>query len=75
MTSDEYREAIAKLGWSQVKAGDFLGANERTSRRWAKEGAPASVGIALAAMCLLKDMGLDPSKIPGIVAQRKPAGE
>jgi hypothetical protein len=75
MTSDEYREAIAALGLSQVKAGDFLGADPRTSRRWAKDGAPASVGIALAALVLLKNMGLDPMTIPSIQAAKKPAGE
>ncbi|QUS39591.1 hypothetical protein RPMA_12645 [Tardiphaga alba] len=35
MTPDEYREAIEKLGLSQVAAGRLLGVDERTSRRWA----------------------------------------
>jgi len=35
MTPTQYRAAIKLLGLSQVKAGKFLGVNERTSRRWA----------------------------------------
>jgi hypothetical protein len=35
VTPAQYRAAIKLLGLSQVKAGKFLGVNERTSRRWA----------------------------------------
>lgn len=35
MTPDEYREAIERLGLSQVGAARLLGVNDRTSRRWA----------------------------------------
>lgn len=35
MTPDEYRDAIAQLGLSQVAAARLLGVDERTSRRWA----------------------------------------
>lgn len=35
MTPAQYRAAIKLLGLSQVKAGKFLGINERTSRRYA----------------------------------------
>jgi hypothetical protein len=35
MTADEYRNAIAALGLSQVEASTLLGVDERTSRRWA----------------------------------------
>ena len=35
MTPDEYREALARLGLSQVAAARLLGVDERTSRRWA----------------------------------------
>jgi DNA-binding transcriptional regulator YiaG len=35
MTPDEYREAIERLGLSQVGAARLLGIDERTSRRWA----------------------------------------
>lgn len=35
MTADEYREAIAELGMTQVSASKLLGVDDRTSRRWA----------------------------------------
>lgn len=35
MTSDEYREAIDRLGLTQGGAARLLGVDERTSRRWA----------------------------------------
>jgi DNA-binding transcriptional regulator YiaG len=35
MTPDDYRDAIEKLGLSQVAAAKLLGVDERTSRRWA----------------------------------------
>jgi hypothetical protein len=35
MSKDEYREIIDKLGLSQVKAGPFLGVDQRTSRSYA----------------------------------------
>jgi DNA-binding transcriptional regulator YiaG len=35
MTPDEYREAIAGLGLSQIAAARLLGVDARTSRRWA----------------------------------------
>lgn len=57
MTPDAYRSAIERLGLSQVGAGEFLGASERTSRRWAADGAPRSVELALLASCELMDFG------------------
>jgi DNA-binding transcriptional regulator YiaG len=35
VTSDEYREAIGRLGLSQIAAARLLGVDARTSRRWA----------------------------------------
>jgi len=35
MTPDQYREAIERLGLSQVAAARRLGVDARTSRRWA----------------------------------------
>lgn len=40
MTANEYRQAIADLGLSQIKAAKVIGVTDRTSRRWAKSGAP-----------------------------------
>lgn len=47
MTAKQYRAAIAKLGLSQRAAAKFFGVNERTSRRWAKDGAPSVVEMLL----------------------------
>jgi DNA-binding transcriptional regulator YiaG len=35
MTPDDYRDAIERLGLSQVAAARLLGVDARTSRRWA----------------------------------------
>jgi DNA-binding transcriptional regulator YiaG len=35
MTSQKFRDTIAKLGLSQVKAAHVLGITPRTARRWA----------------------------------------
>jgi DNA-binding transcriptional regulator YiaG len=35
MTPNEYREAIERLGLSQIAAARLLGVDARTSRRWA----------------------------------------
>lgn len=35
MNADQYRNAIEKLGLSQVAAARLLGVDARTSRRWA----------------------------------------
>lgn len=78
MTADEYRAAIATLGLSQVQAGKRLGADERTSRRWAQGGCPSSVAVALALAVTLKNLGIDPFAIPAVIkaAQKdeKPPG-
>jgi DNA-binding transcriptional regulator YiaG len=34
MTTNQYAEAIERLGLSQRGAGRFLGVDERTSRKW-----------------------------------------
>jgi len=34
MTPKQYIEAIARLGLTQVAAGEFLGVDPRQSRRW-----------------------------------------
>lgn len=47
MTPDEYRSAIAELGLTQIKAAMALGIGKRTSRRYAKIGAPEHINLAL----------------------------
>jgi transcriptional regulator with XRE-family HTH domain len=68
LTTDEYREAIARLGLSQVQAAKRLGVDPRTSRDWARTGPPPSVAVALALAVFLATMGVDPFGIPAVIA-------
>ncbi len=47
MTPQQYRDAIARLGLTQVAAGEFLIGNPRTSRRWASGESPVPRSVAL----------------------------
>lgn len=49
MTADQYRAALAWLGLSQVAAARLLGADARTSRRWAlgERSIPPTVAVLL----------------------------
>jgi hypothetical protein len=47
MTPSQYRQAIARLGLTQVAAGEFLIGNPRTSRRWALGESPVPRSVAL----------------------------
>jgi len=38
MTADEYRDALDRLGLSQVGAADVFGVGRRTAQRFAEEG-------------------------------------
>jgi hypothetical protein len=64
MTAHQYRNAIEKIGLSQIRAGKFLGVPTKTSSRWAlgESRVPAAVGILLRLMIATK-MG------PGDVAK------
>jgi hypothetical protein len=42
-TPTQYRNAIDRLGLSQVGAARFFGSNERTGQRWAAAGPPPAV--------------------------------
>ncbi len=57
MTPTEYRDTIAALGLSQVKAARLLGVGERTSRRWALGEQPVPRAAALA-LRLMVDQGI-----------------
>jgi hypothetical protein len=61
MTPAEYRAAIARLELSQVAAGKVVGADPRTSRRWASGASPvpAPVRKLLALMLTGKITPLD----------------
>lgn len=53
MTPAAYRDALARLGLSQVGAARLFGVNPRTSRRWAlgELEVPRAVEIALLLLC------------------------
>lgn len=62
MTAKQYRAAIEQLGLSQRSAARFLRIDERTSRRWAAEGAPPHVGLLLR---LMIERGIKPEEVDG----------
>ena len=47
LTSVQYRDALTHLGLTQVAAGRLLGASDRTSRRWARNGTHGAAVILL----------------------------
>ena len=54
MDQNEYRDAIAKLGLTQVEAARFLGVSERTGRRMAADSASIPHAIAIALSLMIK---------------------
>lgn len=54
MTSQQYRDALAVLGLTQVGAARLLGVNEATSRRWAAHGVTGTAAILLRLLVLEK---------------------
>lgn len=65
MTAAEFREALARLGWSQLEAARQLEADPRTVRRWAlgEVRAPGPVKVALRCMERLAACGDGEKKI------------
>ena len=53
MTPTQYRDAISRLGLSQVRAARFLGVDPRTSRRWALGEIPIPKAIGMFLYLLL----------------------
>lgn len=52
MTAIEYKAALSTLGWDHLKAAQALGIGRRTSQRYAMEGAPRHIALALEALIL-----------------------
>lgn len=52
MTANQYRAALSRLGLTQTGAAELVGADPRTSRRWAlgERAVPDSVAILLRLM-------------------------
>jgi hypothetical protein len=64
MTPDELREAIARLGVSQVELAKLLGVNPRTMRRWLAGDSEMSVATEVAIDFILIRRGLRPIGTP-----------
>jgi hypothetical protein len=62
MTPNQYKAAIAALGLSQERAGDWLGVGRRTSQGWALGEYPVPEPVAkLLRLCV--KMKLDPEDV------------
>jgi DNA-binding transcriptional regulator YiaG len=62
MTPTQYAAAIEKLGLSQRSAGQFLGVDERQSRRWIAGDARIPESVAKLLRLMIK-LGLDPKDV------------
>jgi DNA-binding transcriptional regulator YiaG len=62
MTSLQYREAIRKLGLSQLAAARFLGVSPRTSQGWALGQSPVNEAAAKLLRLMVR-LGLKPSNV------------
>jgi hypothetical protein len=71
MTPEAYRAAVARLGLPLDAAGRWLG-SERSSYRWAAEGAPRSVEIALNFALAFMDAGASLAEIKALAEGKAP---
>jgi predicted site-specific integrase-resolvase len=55
MTADEYKNALILLEWNHDQAAQALGIGRRTSQRYAKEGAPKFIALALGTFTKTKE--------------------
>jgi hypothetical protein len=62
MTSGQYLIAIAKLGLTQVEAGEFLGRSGRQGQRWASGEVPVPESVAKLLRLMLK-LNLQPKDV------------
>ncbi len=62
MTPAQYAAAIEKLGLSQRRAGQFLGIDERQSRRWIAGDARIPESVAKLLRLMIK-LNLDPKDV------------
>jgi DNA-binding transcriptional regulator YiaG len=57
MTPDEFRQALERLGLTQVGLSRLIGVEQRTARRWASGATPIPPSIA-AMLRLIEHIGL-----------------
>jgi hypothetical protein len=58
----QYREAIARLGLTQVAAGKFFGVSARASRYWIAGSSPVPKAVALLLRLMIK-LDLSPEDV------------
>lgn len=63
MTGQEYKAALARLGWSQAELGRRLGVHANTVINWGRDGPPGHVVEYLRVMELARQM-LEPPRDP-----------
>jgi hypothetical protein len=63
MTPTQYKTAIARLGLSQERAGDWLGIGRRTSQGYALGEHPVPEPVAKLLRLMVK-LGLRPDEVP-----------
>ena len=68
----EYRQSLAALNLSQVKAAHFLGVEPRTSRRWALGEAPVPIHVGIL-LFLMIEMGLSVADVNKMIDRPVPA--
>lgn len=72
MTPEAYREALSRLGLTQVGAGIFFNVGERTSRRWAAEGCTGIAEWAVLKAVALRERGWSLKKIRELAPDGQP---
>lgn len=63
MTARQFREALDRLGLTQVAAAEFLGIAERSVRRWAAGDGKVPKAVAKL-LRLMLEHDLKPSDVP-----------
>jgi hypothetical protein len=71
MTAVEYRETIDALGFTQGKAGRWVGVMPNSGRRWAYQGCPAWAAKMLRIALYLQSLGMTPHRIDDLIVQEQ----
>jgi hypothetical protein len=71
MTAVEYRETIDALGFTQGKAGRWVGVTPNSGRRWAYQGCPAWAAKMLRIALYLQSLGMTPHRIDDLIVQEQ----
>jgi len=69
MTADEYREAIERVGLTQVGAAEFFNVADTTSRRWIAGRHPIPDAVAMTLRLMIR-YNLTPAKVRSILMSK-----